>query len=156
MATFYDRLIATVAPRGHSAAPIRRVADEYRLRAIPNEDVYLYVKSIDNSRVVRKADPQAGTAKWRLILGSCTAALLVVALLLPGAYSMLAGRDLRRLEGERDALKVELRLLDAEQARLVNPQRIQELAEKLRYVDPPPDKVIYLQPKDQSLAMNGR
>jgi len=47
-------------------------------------------------------------------------------------------------------------MLDAEEARLVNPQRIEELAQKLRYEDPPAEKVIFLQPKDQSLAMNGR
>ena len=34
-------------------------ADDYKLRALPNEDVYFYFKKIDNARVVREADPTA-------------------------------------------------------------------------------------------------
>ena len=154
MSTIYDRLISAVVPRGMGAAPARVGTDDFRLRALPNEDVYLFVKSIDNSRVVRKADPQAGSAKCRLIAGSVAAALLVVALLLPSAYSMLAGRDLQRLSAEQSQLRREIKVLDATEAQLVNPRRIEELAARLHYEDPPADHVIYLQPSDRTLAMN--
>ena len=51
--------------------------------AVPNEDVYLYVKHIDNSRVLREADPAARKTCWRLIGSSFAFAVLVIALLLP-------------------------------------------------------------------------
>ena len=37
---------------------MRAVRDPFQLRALPHEDVFLYSKQIDNSRLVREADPK--------------------------------------------------------------------------------------------------
>ena len=65
--------------------------DPYEVPAFPNEDVYLYVKHIDNSRVLREADPAARKICWRLIGSSFAFAVVVIALLLPSAESSDGG-----------------------------------------------------------------
>ena len=72
----------------------------FALRALPNEDIALWVKSIDNSRVAQQRDPQVSGALWRYIGGAVAAVVLVVGLLLPGAYGWLAGYQLNKLEKE--------------------------------------------------------
>ncbi len=47
---------ATVQGNQRQATAVR---DAYQLRALPNDDVYFYCKRIDNSRLVRQADPAA-------------------------------------------------------------------------------------------------
>jgi hypothetical protein len=48
----------TIAVERHEAARAQ-AADPCLLRALPNDDVYFYSKKIDNSRVIRQADPEA-------------------------------------------------------------------------------------------------
>ena len=45
--------MADAAPR----AAQRSTADAFKLRALPNEDVYFFVKRIDNSRLTRSLEP---------------------------------------------------------------------------------------------------
>jgi hypothetical protein len=128
--------------------------DQYRVRPFPNEDVCLWVKSIDNSRVVRESDPRLLEACWRFITVASVVVIVVVGLLLPNAYGMLAGYKLHQLQEERETLLREREALELEESRLLSPQRLEELALVQEYVDPPVDKVVYLQPKDGGLAMN--
>jgi hypothetical protein len=126
-----------------------------RLRPLPNEDVYLFVKKIDNSRVVRQADPAARRECWKAIAVSCTAAALAVGVLLPGAYSLLAGYQIQTLEQERQTYKTQLAALELEEARLLSPERLQHLARMQQFIEPSPDTLVYLQPTDDgSLAMD--
>jgi len=131
----------------------RGASDPYRLRAFPNEDVCLWVKPIDNSRVVREADPRMLETCWRFISVASLAAILLVGLLLPNAYGMLAGYKLHKLEQERELLVREQAALELEESRLLSPKRLEELAGIQEFVDPP--QVVHLgSDNDRSLAMN--
>ena len=48
------------------------------LRTFPGEDIYFFTKRIDNSRVVRQADPKAGGVCWKMIGSVGVAALLLI------------------------------------------------------------------------------
>ena len=56
-------------------------SDGYKLRAVPNEDVYFFLKRIDNSRVVKQADPRTRSRDWKLLGGAGIAAACVIGVL---------------------------------------------------------------------------
>lgn len=126
----------------------RASADPFALRPLPNEDVYLYVKRFDNTRVVRQADPAAGLSAWKAIGASCVAAGLLVCLLLPGAYRLLAGYQIDALERSREQALKELKTLEYEEARRLNLKRMLETAEGKDFVAASAGQVEYLEPKD--------
>jgi cell division protein FtsL len=133
----------------------RRNDDPYALRAIPNEDICFWIKEIDNARVVREADPQARGACWKLIGVAGATVLLLVGVLLPSASSMIAGYQIEALKNEHQRLVVERAALEVEEAKLLSPQRLEELARMQSFVDPAPQKVVYLEgAKTGVLAMN--
>lgn len=156
MATFFNRLIP--ARYAEAAEPDRIEAartSAYRLRPLPNEDVYLYVKRFDNSRVVQEADPaDSGMCVRRMVI-ACAVFVLVVGVLLPGAYGLIAGYQIHSLQAEQQRLRNEFATVDAEEARLLSPERIERLAEMQQFIEPKPESVHYLQPKsDQAVALN--
>ena len=118
-------------------------SDAYKLRAIPNEDVYFFLKRIDNSRVVKQADPRARSRDWKLLGGAGVAATCVVAVLLPSAWGLMAGYQLSHLQQESERLNVEKARLEVEEARLVSAERLQQLANG-KFVAPSPDRTVYL------------
>lgn len=122
--------------------------DPFRLRPLPNEDLYLFVKRFDNTGVVRATDPRAGRVAWKAIGGACVAATLLVGMLLPGAYRLLAGYQLDRLKQTREQATRELRTLEFEEERLRRMERMQELAESRQFAPPTRDQVQHVQPKD--------
>jgi cell division protein FtsL len=132
----------------------QRVVDgSTRVRAFANEDIYFHIKRIDNSDVMREADPQASRAAWRLIGSVVTAVVLLIGVLLPGAYSLLAGYQIQSLKQEATRLQTEQASLELEEAQLVSPARMEELAKEQQFIDPPATKVVYLD-KGGSLALN--
>ena len=142
--------MADAAP--HAAQ--RSTVDAFKLRALPNEDVYFFVKRIDNSRVVREADPGARRKSWKFLGGALASAAFLVGMLLPSAYGLMAGYQLHHLQAENQKLLNERATLELEEARLVSPERLQILA-KDKFVEPAQGQTIYLAPKnDSSLAMN--
>jgi hypothetical protein len=118
------------------------------------EDVYFFVKDINNSRVVREADPQARVACLKLILSGCMAVLLLVGILLPKAYGLIAGYQIQMLKQEQERLRADQSTLEVDEAKLLSPARLEELARTQSFVDPSAQKVVYLNPKGGSLAMN--
>lgn len=132
-------------------------SDAYKLRAIPNEDVYLHFKRIDNSRVVRQPDPKARARDWKLLGAAGIAATALIVVLLPSASSLIAGYQLSNLQQEHERLVGERARLELEEARLVSPERLQELADMQNFVDPARERTVYL-PKaaDNSLARLNR
>jgi cell division protein FtsL len=135
----------------------RQVSDMYTLRAVPNEDVYFFTKRIDNSRVLRQADPKARARDWKMVGGAGFAAISLIAMLLPSAYGLMAGYQLSSLKKEQQHLVTERARLNLEEARLISAERLQELARMQDFVDPAPDRTVYLTPKnDKSLALNRR
>jgi hypothetical protein len=49
-------------------------SDPYALRGLPNDDVFFYSKKIDNSRLVRQADPGASDECWSAVGAGALAA----------------------------------------------------------------------------------
>ena len=153
LATVLDKLFEngmnSARPAAHTAeasAPVRPFA---------NEDIFFHVKRIDNSRVVRAADPQAREACWKLIGSVVAAAVLLVAVLLPGAYSLLAGYQIQTLRQDAHRLVNERASLELKEAELLSPARMEQMARDQQFVDPPPQKVVYLDAEsDAQVAQN--
>ena len=82
---------------------------------------------------------------------ACT--FLLVALLWPNVYGMLAGYRIEALKGEQQRLLAERASLELDEARLLSPEKLEELARTQAFIDPAPDQVVYLPPAaDGSLA----
>lgn len=129
----------------HANAPMRPSGeDPYRIRPVANEDVFFFSKTIDNSRVIRQADPREGRDCAFMIGTSLTGSVALVALMLPALYGSFAGYKVEALRQERARLTNERAALDLAEARILNPQRLQELAQKQSFIDPNPQKIVYL------------
>lgn len=125
-----------------------------RVRAFANDDIYFWTKRIDNTRVVRAADPRSRGTCWRLIGSVGIAVILLIGVLLPGAYSLMAGYQIQALRNESQRLQTEQSALELQEAQLLSPARMEELARVQQFIDPPAEKVVYLENKAGSLAMN--
>jgi hypothetical protein len=155
LATFFRRFEAREAPQSRTRQAVRVEPDPYRLRTLPNEDVYFYSKNIDNSRLVREADPRAKKECWSTIGAACAIAALLTGVLAPAVAGTMAGYRIQELRAEERRLIDERRVLELEEARLLSPARLQELAERRRFVSPAPGQVTHLSPQgDGSLALN--
>lgn len=166
LATWYNRWVETKRPEEsaageesharagyHGYQAVNRPVADYRLRAFPNDDVSFYVKKLDNTRVVRAADPQAPQVCWKLIGGASAAAVMLIGLLFPSGYSLVAGYQIENLKKDQHKLREELSAMELDEAKLLSPERLAELAAKQRFIDPEPGRVIYLEkPNEASLA----
>jgi hypothetical protein len=129
--------------------------DAFTVRPLPNEDVALWIKSIDNSRVRPQRDPEVRKACVRFITMSSVSMFLAILLFLPNAYGVLAGYQLGRLQKEHTALRKERDLLRNQQAELESPKTLAKWAQEYGLKPPAPEQVVYLPPaEDESLAMN--
>lgn len=137
-----------------AAEAMAQAGDErFFVRGIPNEDIYLFIKDVDNTRVVREADPQARGAAWKLLLSGGMMVALLFGLLLPGAYGRIYGYHVEQLKQERSRLFTEKAALEVEEAALLSPERLQQMAERQKLMDPGPRRFVYLDGGDGSLAM---
>jgi hypothetical protein len=162
LANMYSRLFerssSAETERPHTAildSASLHARDLSRVRAFANEDIYFFVKRIDNSGVVRAADPQARGMAWKLIGSVGAAVVLLIGVLLPGAYSLLAGYQIQTLKTEQARLVNEQSSLEIEATQLLTPARMEQLARDQQFIDPPSQKVVYLDSKGGSLAFNG-
>src|ERR1035438_4012214 len=96
--------------RGGSSAP--------RLRAFPNEDLLFYLKDHDNTPVVRAADPAARGRCWKMIASVGGAAVLLIGVLLPASYSLMAGYTIDSLRREGQKLATDQAVLRSEESRV--------------------------------------
>ncbi len=115
-----------------------------RVRGFANEDIYFYVKRIDNTSVVRVMDPEAGHVCWKAIGSMVAAALLLICVLMPHAYGVLAGYRVEALKKQVSELQSDQAKLIVEEATLLSPARMEKMAESQKFVDPEPANVIYL------------
>jgi hypothetical protein len=130
--------------------------DAYRLRPLPAEDVYFYVKKIDNSRVVREGDPDARKRAWQAGAKGLAVAGLLILLLIPKALGMVAGYQIHQLAATHERLAAEKAAIEVEDARLRSPDRLEQLARQMHLVNPDPRQVVVLNSvkADSALAMN--
>jgi hypothetical protein len=130
-------------------------ADQDILLGLPNDDVYFYTKSIDNSRLVRQPDTQV-KGEWSAIAGVCATALLIGGMMIaPGVAGVLDSYKIQELKHEQDLLRIELRQVDVAEERMLNAPALDAMAPEHNLVRPGKDQVIRLQPKNErSFAMN--
>ena len=89
----------------------------------------------------------------------CVVSLAVVAglfaVLLPVAYNVHAGYQIHALQLEQERLLNDSAVLEDQEAALVSPERLAELAAMQALVDPAPEELVPLQPADDgALALN--
>jgi hypothetical protein len=134
------------------AARVER--NPYQLRALPQEDVFFYCKKIDNSRLVREADPKSTASCWHAISGACVVVALLTGVLVPQLMGTLAGYKLEALRAEQRSLADERHNLEWKEAELLNMNRLEKLAKDQNLTAPAPGQVVRLNGKDSSFAMN--
>jgi cell division protein FtsL len=151
LANVYDGLFR----KGPVGAGRRAAKQAVPVRGFANDDIYFHVKRIDNSRVVRQADPKTGGVCWKLIGSVAAAAMLLIGVLLPSAYGLLAGYQIQSLKEESKRLANEQASLELEEAKLLSPERMEQLAREQQFTDPEPQKVVYLESTHgPAVAMN--
>jgi hypothetical protein len=143
LATFFRRSDA-IAVRADKRAHVRAQVDPYALRALPNDDVYFYSKRIDNSRVVRQADPGARGECWSAVGAAGVLLMLGASIIAPHVASVLSGYKLESLKQERQSLIDQKRELDVREAALLSPGRLSGLAKARDLTSPTSDQVVHL------------
>ena len=119
----------------------RALVDPCVLRGLPGDSIYFYSKKIDNSRVVRQADPEARGECWSAV-GAAGVLLMLGASIIVG--SVLAGYKLEALKTERQSLLDQRRSLDVKEAGLLSPERLNDLARVRSLTSPGSDQVYHL------------
>jgi hypothetical protein len=141
------------APRSMDAATrtnrMRAVRDPFQLRALPHEHLFLYHKRIDNSRLVREVDPQSRGACWSAIGAASVLAVLLTSAFAPSVATTIAGYKLEALRIEERRMLEEHRGLDLQEAELLSPARLDQLARQNNLVVPSPGQVFRLEGKPQ-------
>lgn len=159
LATYFRKNDAVIYSEDAPAVPVERPAarpaDPYRLRALPNEDVYFFCKRIDNSRILKQRDPRAARECWSAIGAFAVLAVLLAGALAPTVWGTFAGYQLQALKQERQRLIDERSTLEVREAELLSPSRLEKLARAQKLLEPAPGQVVHLDPHaDGSLAMN--
>lgn len=114
------------------------------LRALPNEDLHLYIKRIDNSRLVRQASPKEAGDCWSTIGAVSAVAIVMITTLAPGVAGVMAGYQIEALKQERQKLLNEQRGLEVEEARLLSTERLEQLAREQNMITPASGQVFHL------------
>ena len=152
LAALFDWL---AAGKAMSSAARRGNATAFRLRRLPKEEIYLFVKAIDNSTVVRLVDKKDWMASVGMAGGVLMASLLLIATLLPGGYTLLAGHRMEQLKHDREQMTNELRILRSREAALMNPTQLDEWSGK-DFSTPTAASVIFAPPTKGAVASLGR
>ena len=139
-------------PQGTDAATrrMRAVRDPYQLRALPHEHLFIFNKRIDNSRLVREADPKSKGACWSAIGAACVLGVLLTSAFAPSVATTIAGYKVEALRIEERRLMEEHRTLDLQEAELLSPARLDQLARQNNLVAPAPGQVSHLEGKPQN------
>jgi hypothetical protein len=128
---------------------MRPVRDPFQLRPLPHEHLFLYNKRIDNSRLVREADPKSKGACWNAIGAASVVAILVASAFAPSVATTIAGYKLEALRIEERRLLDEHRGLELQEAELLSPARLDQLAQNNNLVAPSSAQVFHLEGKPQ-------
>jgi len=154
LATYFWRALAQPAAARGAVYQSVPVEDHFRLRALPNEDVFLYSKNIDNSRLVREPNPQEPTRCWSAIGAACLIAALLLSLAAPRMAAVAMGYQLQKLQREQQKLLDEQHDLDILEARFTVRKHLQELAKSHQLDTPASGQVVPLNPQSGgSLAL---
>jgi hypothetical protein len=150
LAAIYDWISAR-AFGGEMAEREGRGDAEFRVRSLPKEDIHLFVKRIDNTKVIRVVDNRDWMASVSLSGGVPLASLLLILLLLPGGYNLLASRRMEKLRDERQQLTNELRIVRIREAKMRNAKQLKAW-EHNQFVEPVATAVVFAPPPDTAVA----
>lgn len=134
----------------------RESTDKYRLRPIPNEDVYFYSKCVDNSRLVRPVNHAARRREMRMMVGGFAMLLLVVCLTLPHLLNVMAGAQIQKLRAEHDRLVSAHAELTFRESELMNPERLKAIARNRNMVELTPNQVHHVQPQQKTETVEAK
>jgi hypothetical protein len=143
LATFFKRS-ETMGTTAERVVTARAESDPFRLRAIPNDDLYLHCKRIDNSRIVRQADPAAGAQCWSAVGAAGVIFMVGASVIAPHVASVLEGYKMEGLRQERQALIDQKRSLDVREAALLSPERLNDLAKAQNLTSPAARQIVHL------------
>jgi len=145
MPAFLGKTVNVGASASSAAPSVARLAkNSDRLRPLPLDDVLFFSKKIDNSRLVRAADPRARGACWSAVGAASVLLVLLAGTLVPSLAGRLEGYKLEALKGEERRLLDERRTLELQEAELLSPDRLQQMAEKQNLVAPQAGQVVHL------------
>ncbi len=130
------------------------VADPFQLRSVPGDSIYFFSKRIDNSRLVRQADPKTRTDCWSAIATASILAVIIGTAVSPRIGGILSGYQTEKLRTEQRELTDKRRMLEIEEAQMLSPARLEELAARQQLAVPGPGQEMHLQPRESSFAMN--
>jgi hypothetical protein len=149
MATLPAFMKRTEMPAGPRSATVRTDAarferDPFELRALPHEDVVFFCKKIDNSRLVREADPRAKGTAWTAIGAASVTLALLTLVIVPNVANTVAGYKLEALRSEASRLADERHGLELKEAELLSPERLDKLAQGQHLVTPGSSQIVHL------------
>jgi len=140
LGTFVNRFVG-VRDLAEAPSAIWTRTETPRLRPLANEDVYLFVKRIDNGSVVRVIDPAARRARSNTMATGFLAAMLIIAGLIPTAYNIMSGFTLQHLRADQARLQEERARLDRTEANLLSDDHLRALAKSLKMTEPLPQQI---------------
>jgi hypothetical protein len=140
LGTFVNRFVG-VRELADAPSAVWTRTEAPRLRPLANEDVYLFVKRIDNGSVLRVIDPAARRARSNTMATGFIAAMLVIAGLVPTAYNIMSGFTLQHLRADQAQLQQERARLDASEAALLSPDHLRAVAKSLKMAEPLPQQI---------------
>ena len=117
---------------------------EFALRAVPFEDIYLHVKEINNSRLVRQENPRSAGECWSTIGAVSAVAIVLITALAPGLLGVMSGYQIQALKQEQQRLLNEQRLLEVEESALLSTERLEQLARQQQMISPAAGQVYHL------------
>jgi hypothetical protein len=102
LSALYDWLGADHPATGGSH---RTEPPNYHLRSLPGEEIHLYVKNIDNTKLIRVVDKKDWATSVSVTGAALVCSLIVSAMVGPSCYGMLASRRMEYLHEERTRLR---------------------------------------------------
>jgi len=129
-------------------------ADQYRMRGLPGDNIYLFSKRIDNSRLVREADPKTRTDCWSAIVTATVLAVMLGTAVTPRIGGILSGIQAEKLKNDQQDLLLRRRMLEIQEARALSQSNLDQVAVRRKLLTPAPGQEQHLQPHDSALAMN--
>ncbi len=151
LSALYDWLGADQPATGGSH---RTEPPDYHLRSLPGEEIHLYVKNIDNTKLIRLVDKKDWATSISVTGAALVCSLVVSAMVGPSCYGMLANRRMEYLREERGRLQSQMLELRVQEARRLNPQHVEEWA-GTGFVTPTADQVLYSPPSKEAFASLG-
>jgi len=138
--------LAAIWKRGNSMAAVGgvRESDPYVLRGLPNDGVFFYSKKIDNSRLIRQADPAASEECWSAVCAGALLLMLGVSIVAPHVALVRAGYQLEAAKAERQTLLDQRRELEVREAGLLSPSRLNNIAKERNLTSPMSSQVFHL------------